>query len=383
MQPIARTLHRNHKRILQCLAVVFVIALILRFWTGSKDHYLSADLVHYSPDLPEGAEVHLPAEEAHAICRANGFPSYKQKHKQRKVYDLILLSTELDWLDIRLQTLSPYVDYFVVVESHTTFTRKPKPLYLQENWDRFKIWHHQIIHRVVYDPVESNRIWDHEDWFRDSMFTEVFPGLVGTRQEAHDGDVLLVSDMDEIVRPGAMLLLRYCDIPPRLTLRTDFYYYSFQWRHRGPQWSHPDATVYRGPNTLLPNDLRQGLLGTGFAPIASFRRWRNRATLWNAGWHCSSCFATVDEMRTKMKSFSHQSLNTAGNRDAKLIMDRVRNGKDLFGRRREIYDKIEHNEDVPKFILAQNRLNMRFKYLLDRDGEDAGFEDWESVEKND
>lgn len=280
----------------------------------SRDHYLSEDLVGRSSRLESGTEAFLSPKEAVSVCRGHGFGVEATQQNKRKVYDLVLLSTELDWLEIRLHTLAQYVDYFVIVESATTFTGKPKPLYLRDNWELFSEFHDKIIHRVVNDPVQSQRIWDHEDYFRNSLLRSVFPNLEGTSKQANPGDVLIVSDMDESIRPGTILLLRHCHIPARLTLRTDFYYYSFQWQHRGPQWPHPDVTVFRGPGTLSPNDLRQGLLGDGWAPVASIRRWWDRETLWNAGWHCSSCFGTVEEMRTKMHSFSHQGWNTAKNR---------------------------------------------------------------------
>lgn len=313
------------------------------------------------------------------MCRTHGFSLYKDRH--RKVYDLSLVATELDWLEIRLNTLGPYVDYFIVVESDTTFTSKPKPLYLQENWVRFKDFHHKIVYKVVHDPIVSSRIWDHEDWFRNSLMSEVFPELVDTPAEVSYGDALIVSDMDEILRPGVMMLLRYCDFPARLVLYTDFFYYSYQWRHRGPQWHHPDATIYQGSMTIPPNNLRQGLLGQGWVPMAAFRRWWDRGSLYNAGWHCSSCFATVGEMRKKMHSFAHQSLNTGHNRDSAVMMDRVRNGKDLFGRPEELYDRVENNQDVPPYVLEQYREHGRFEYMLNRDGDNAGFEDWQLVSK--
>ncbi|KAK6001622.1 hypothetical protein QM012_002953 [Aureobasidium pullulans] len=343
----------------------------------SRNHYLSPDLVDLRSASGSNGKFLLTPNEVAPTCHANGFaPARPQdSKKERKIYDLVLMSTELNWLEIRLHTLSDYVDYFVIVELPTTFTGKPKPLYLRDNWDLFKDYHHKIIYRVVEDPVQSTRIWDHEDYFRNALFTAVFPGLEGTTQEAYPKDVLIVSDMDEIIRPGVMLLLRYCDVPARLTLRTQFYYYSFQWRHRGPQWAHPDVTVYRGPDTLMPNDLRQGLLENGWSIITAVRRWRDRGTLWNAGWHCSSCFATVAEMHTKMHSFSHQGWNTAENRDSRTLIDRVRQGLDLFGRADELYDRIEDNPDVPSFITAQFEQKGRFRYLLNRDGEDAGFDD--------
>lgn len=54
--------------------------------------------------------------------------------------------------------------------------------------------------------------------------------------------------------------------------------------------------------------------------------------LLNAGWHCSSCFATITETRTKLHSFSHQHWDTAENRNSNVMMKGVREGRDLYGR---------------------------------------------------
>jgi beta-1,4-mannosyl-glycoprotein beta-1,4-N-acetylglucosaminyltransferase len=63
------------------------------------------------------------------------------------------------------------------------------------------------------------------------MFLQVIPGLKGEKA-AQMGDVILVSDVDEIVRPAALQILRNCDFPLRLTLRSQFYYYGFQFLHQ-------------------------------------------------------------------------------------------------------------------------------------------------------
>jgi beta-1,4-mannosyl-glycoprotein beta-1,4-N-acetylglucosaminyltransferase len=88
-------------------------------------------------------------------------------------------------------------------------------------------------------------------------------------------------------------------------------------------------------------------------------------------------------MRTKMHSFSHQGWNTPKNRDLRTLIYRVQHGLDLFGRASELYDKVESNEDVPSYVSEQNALKGRFKYLLNRDGEDAGFEDISTVTPHD
>ena len=102
------------------------------------------------------------------------------------------------------------------------------------------------------------------------------------------------------------------------------------------------------------------------------KTWFDKADFWDAAWHCSSCFATVKEMQTKMMSFSHTGWNTAENREVKTIVQRVRNGLDLFGRPTEMYDRVTGNRDVPAYVSGHRE---RFEYLLDRDGENAAFTD--------
>jgi beta-1,4-mannosyl-glycoprotein beta-1,4-N-acetylglucosaminyltransferase len=283
-----------------------------------------------------------------------------------------MVNTELDWLEIRLNELHQHVDYFVVLESATTFTGLPKPLVLAENWARFETFRHKIIYHVLEDPpLDSTRSWDHEFHQRNAMYTQVLPRLTGA-QAPNKGDVILVSDLDEIPRPATLTLLRNCDFPLRLTLRSKFYYYSFQWLHRGKEWAHPQATTYLGPNnTILPQDLRGGHGASLFSP--------DKADLWNAAWHCSSCFSTIEEMLLKMKSFSHTELNEERFRERKRIVDRVRRGKDLWDRWGQNYDRVEGNTDLPAYL--KGREKGKFAYMLDRDGVDAGFVDFKPGEE--
>jgi len=306
------------------------------------------------------------------ICRAHGWKPFKHQgegYPPRKVYDLMMVNTELDWLEIRLNSTWDAVDYFVLVEGSKTFTLLDKPLVLKENLHKLDAYRDKIIyHEIEYpDDWKPGSAWEVEDFQRNSMFDQVFPRLQG-RQVPTWGDVIVVSDVDEIPRPETFALLKACRFPRRLTLRSRFYYYSFQYLHRGPEWAHPEATYYQGPaKTLRPNDLRMGLNGW-FLSL-----WWERGQLANASWHCSSCFATMEELLVKMRAFSHTSYNAARFREPAHIADRVRNGKDLWDRPGEEYDRIEDNRDVPSFLL-QNR--ERFGYMLNRDGPSAGFVDY-------
>ncbi|KAK5713808.1 hypothetical protein LTR17_017492 [Elasticomyces elasticus] len=354
------------------IAAISFIPLIYKH--KHKKHILQPDLYRWSNHGP--SNVLLLPEKIESFCHAHGFLGFKQGPHERKVYDLFVLSTELDWLDIRLHTLAPFVDFFVIVESRTTSTGLPKSALLADNWERWAPFHSKILHRVIEDRdlAVGDQVSDYEDFLRHALLYSVFHELVGTWQEPHEGDVLIVSDVNEIPKPETLVVLRKCEFPDRLTLRSYSYYYSFQWLRRAQQWPHPQVTTYHGlGNTISPKDLRSGEATThGFLYLNHLWTWRDKAELWNAAWQCSYCFATIKEMQAKMECFSHTSVNISESREPKNVIRRVRNGMDIFGREDEIYEKVDGNDDVPAYI-QQNR--QAFGYLLDRDGDNAGFTD--------
>jgi hypothetical protein len=46
---------------------------------------------------------------------------YKDCSKLCKIYDLMLVNTELDWLEILLGQMQGHVDYFIFLEASMTF----------------------------------------------------------------------------------------------------------------------------------------------------------------------------------------------------------------------------------------------------------------------
>ncbi|KAL9026788.1 MAG: hypothetical protein Q9196_004599 [Gyalolechia fulgens] len=303
----------------------------------------------------------MPLERAQDYCQTRHWQPYPDRNRRRKVYDLFIINSELDWLEIRMGELQNEVDYFVILEADTTFTDTPKPLHVQENWARYERFHSQMIHHVLNQSgIEFDGTWARETFSRNAMFDQVMPFLDDERA-AGQGDVILVSDVDEVPRPDTLKALRNCAFPRRLTLRSHFYYYGFQWLHRGDQWPHPQATFFEGPDhTVKPQDLR----GTNDP----------EADLWNAAWHCSYCFGRLQDIVEKVQSFSHSELNRPEFTDRARILQRVRHGIDMFDRGEEKFDRIDTNRDVPQYLL-ENRA--RFGYTIDRDPPDGNFEDVE------
>ena len=108
------------------------------------------------------------------------------------VYDCFQFFNELDILKLRLNVMSPVVDYFVISEATTTFSGLPKPLYYEENKEMFREFEDKIIHVVVDDtPPGDTHV---RDTFQKNA---VGRGLA----DATDEDIVIFSDLDEIPNP--------------------------------------------------------------------------------------------------------------------------------------------------------------------------------------
>ena len=120
--------------------------------------------------VEDGVHGFLPLREAQDFCQRRRWEPYATRNQRRKVYDLFLINTELDFLEIRLNELDKEVDFFVILESNTTFQMNPKPLHLQENIYKFKDFEHKIIHRVLDDSgakkIPKDDTWEHERYTR-------------------------------------------------------------------------------------------------------------------------------------------------------------------------------------------------------------------------
>ena len=173
-----------------------------------------------------------------------------------------------------------------------------------------------------------------------------------------------VQDLDEIPKPASVKTLRNCAIPSRVTLHSDLYYYSFQWKRRSGGWVRLRATTYAEDSTILPENLRSEPSDIEFM---------------HAAWHCSSCLATLYDMVDKIQSFSHDNFNTPEMTDRAKILQRVRTGHDLFDRTDLIFDRVDNNREIPGFLL-EPRNRDRFAYLTNRDPPSGNFQDFQETD---
>ncbi|KAK6603620.1 glycosyltransferase family 17 [Botrytis cinerea] len=251
-----------------------------------------------------------------------------------------MVNSELDWLEIRLNEMNTEVDYFVILEAPTTFTGLAKNMTFQENRAKFSAFEDKIIYHVLTDaPPQSP--------------TPRYPAPKNTKR-MHGSKR---SSNETPCSPSPTQLQFPLDPYTALTILLLFLSISTPRRTVGAS----PSDIYQGlENTIKPHSLRSR---HGGHVHVDERDSKVVGNLWNAAWHCSSCFSTLKEMRRKMESFSHTNLNKQEFRMTDRIVDRVGKGKDLWDRFGQLY------QGPP----------IKFGYMVDRDGEGAGFVDYEEI----
>jgi len=195
----------------------------------------------------------------HKILPKKALGTLKTWTSTPKIYDLILINTELEWLEIRMGQMADQVDYFIIIEADKTFTNAKKPLHVLQNWNRFKTYHHKMIrHKLNMSGVMFKNTCAREKFSRNAMYDQVMPYLTGT-QKAFPGDVILVSDVDEIPQPDTLKTLRNCNFPKEVTVQTKMYTMTFNSSEAKIGHVHkPPTTMAQTPFSRMI----QGLLGT-------------------------------------------------------------------------------------------------------------------------
>lgn len=195
------------------------------------------------------------------------------------IVDCFIFNDELDLLEIRLNSLAPYVDRFVLCESPMTHSGKPKKLYFDENKDRFKDF--PITHLIVDD---YEKYVDKDSWIREHHDREFMTkGILDCDSKA----TILISDLDEI--PD---LTNFKEGMEGVFMQ-DLYYYYFN-TCSGEKWNGTVAARRRNIDSLdIVRKCRMIL-----TPM--YKCW---------GWHFSTLLP-VENIVNKLDSFAHQELNT-------------------------------------------------------------------------
>lgn len=206
------------------------------------------------------------------------------------IVDSFIFFNELDILDIRLKTLYPFVDKFVIVESNQTFTlhNSPKPLYFEKNKDRFKPYLDKIVYLKMENEFKRGDPWGNEFLQRNAI-GDVLKDI------CRNDDIVLMSDVDEIPNPQSIInLSKEFNVNEEYVFMQTMYRYFFNVECTHEKWKGTRATSYSNLMTRYRGECER------------FRH-SNGNQINNGGWHFTGCLG-LKKFIEKMKSFSHADI---------------------------------------------------------------------------
>lgn len=143
---------------------------------------------------------------------------------KKKLYDCFIFNNETDLLEIRLNILDDYVDYFVIIESSETFTGLKKKLFFNiENYPKFK---DKIIYGVINKFPKNGTAWQNEDYQRNYISKLL--------ENANSEDFIMISDLDEIPNLKNINLLDYDE--KLIVFEQRLFLYKLNYGEAKPSW---------------------------------------------------------------------------------------------------------------------------------------------------
>ncbi len=286
------------------------------------------------------------------------------------VYDCFPFFNELDILKLRLSILDKYVDRFVIEEARYTFSGQPKKLCFEQNKEMFGQWLDKIDY-IVVDDLGEGLVPHLRDKFQKNH-------LIQGLSEASDTDVILLSDVDEIPNPDALLKiiedfnsdkiyhlaqrLFYCylnmeEVSGKLLSITGEFEDEYRLMSDGKTVEHP---MWLGTKVFSKKNIPEDgmILLREISPNDS-----RSIRVSNGGWHFGymGSHREMDVSKRigeKIIAAAHQEYNTED--ILKEAKDRIILGYDMFGRDSK-FIRTEIDETYPEYI--RNNL-IEYDYLI-------------------
>ena len=254
-----------------------------------------------------------------------------------KIFDCFMYFDEEIVLDLRLNTLNEYVDYFIIVES--SFTHKGDKRKLKFNHNKFSKFKDKIIY-LIYDKepggieiIKENESEDEKS--RKYIFNAIYREN-GQRNfiseglgQADDDDFILISDVDEIPNLKEANLKNLKD--KLIFFNQEMFYYKFNLKLPNNNWTGTRSCkkkYLQSPQWLRNIKVRNFpfyRLDTFFSKI----RYSNIKFIDNGGWHFTN-LKSAEQIRHKLKSYLHHREFEINPLSIKEIENLIKNKKAIY-----------------------------------------------------
>ena len=229
-----------------------------------------------------------------------------------KIFDCFMYYDEEMILDLRLNYLNNYVDYFIIVESiYTHSGLRRKLLFDINNFSKFK---KKIIYIVLNEePKNLDRIEkkDDENAINSKLILNAVKRENLQRDTIQNGlmlatqnDLIIISDVDEIPNLESLNL---DNIDKKIILfNQKYYYYKFNLKLNGIKWHGSKACLkkYLISPQWLRNVKDKIYPWWRFDIFFSNKKYKNIKIINNGGWHFSN-IKSASDIEKKMRTYLH------------------------------------------------------------------------------
>ncbi len=202
------------------------------------------------------------------------------------IYDCFSYWDEDLLLDLRLNILDSFVDYFVIIEGNKTWQNNPKNLVFDIN--KFQKFKNKIIYIPVKDLPDGENPYLRENYQRNCIMR----GLKNAKKD----DKILISDLDEIPNPD--VLKNFKKEMKYAVFKQKHFYYKFNLQSK----NHP---YWLGSRICIFSELKspQWLRDLKFKKRAFWRFDKRRLNniILNGGWHFCN-LKSLDKLQYKYKN---------------------------------------------------------------------------------
>lgn len=254
-----------------------------------------------------------------------------------KIFDCFMYFDEEVVLDVRLNTLDKYVDYFVIVES--SFTHKGDNKNLMFNHNKFEKFKNKIIYLVYDKQPKGIEVVNENDSEGEKSRKYILNAVLrenGQRNfiqnglnKAEDNDIILISDVDEIPNLSEV---NFNNISEKIIMfHQDMFYYKFDLKIPNLLWTGTKGC--RKKYLLSPQWLRN-VKDRKYFPfridiLFSEKKYSSIKFISNGGWHFSN-IKTAEEIEHKLKSYLHHREFDEQSLSVEEIQNIIENKKAIY-----------------------------------------------------
>ena len=268
-----------------------------------------------------------------------------------RVFDCCLFHNELELLELRLHTHRPWAHAHVVVESPRTFSNLPKPIRLNPQAPAFAPFsdtlRHIIADGIPFPQASGKKLGKAARMeINGQQWEQAKLGMA----DAEPGDMILLSDLDEILRPEAIEQAKSMVARGPVRFNTTLYTYALN-GFRAPRWF--------GPVAGLARDVLKGSLWTY---RQSLRNTAEQA-IYGAGWHFSS-LGTVEQVHEKLRAAAHTEWDRFVG-DRKALAEWIKDGH-VFSPNNASAGVVKYvpiDDGFPPYLVANQG---RFQHMIHR-----------------